>query len=362
MAISGGQPFAVAMYHTCAISTEKKGAVKCVGFNGQGEIGNGTTIDATTAAVQVVGFDSDVTAISGIGLSTCAIKAGALYCWGFNDYGQLGDGTKTSYAAPYKVFDSDVTQVAAGRWHTCAIKAGALYCWGYNFYGQLGNGNQELKATPQLVTDMETGITAVAVGSDHTCAIKAGALYCWGYNNYGQLGNGQATGSLVPIQVTGMNDGVTAVVTTHDVNNYAYDTTCAIHAGAMKCWGANHYGNLGIGTVVSPYFSQTPQIVPELPNVTRISGGGNHICAVSNGALFCWGYNVNGQLGSGNLVQKNSPNQVDGMDKDVTEVVAGRYGTCAVQAGKYYCWGYNNYGQLNKGDNITRTGATEVSY
>jgi hypothetical protein len=139
---------------------------------------------------------------------TCAVTSGGgLKCWGWNDYGQLGDGTTMYKTTPAAVsgLSSGVTAVAAGEYHTCAVTSGGgLKCWGRNLYGQLGDGTTVHKTTPAAVSGLSSGVAAVAVGDYHTCAvISGGGLECWGWNAYGGLGDGTNTSRTTPVPVVG---------------------------------------------------------------------------------------------------------------------------------------------------------------
>jgi alpha-tubulin suppressor-like RCC1 family protein len=340
-------------YHTCALTSG--GAVKCWGYNESGQLGDGTLGTNRATPVDVVGLAGGAVAISaGLG-HTCALVSGGVKCWGQNDLGQLGDGTSgTTRLTPVVVegLGSGVTAIAAGAYHTCALtSAGGVKCWGQNAAGQLGNGTGgNSRLTPVDVVGLGSGVTAIAAGLHHTCALtRSGAMKCWGSSDFGEIGDGTSgfgASRLSPVDVVGLGSGVTAIAA-------GGEHTCALSTGGVvKCWGYNLYGQLGDGT--SDYLRSTPADVVGLPNgVVAISAGALHACALtSGGAVTCWGGNAYGQLGDGTSgTSRRTPVDVPGLAGGIEAISAGGLHTCALTSGgAVKCWGQNEYGALGDGN------------
>ncbi|MES2934227.1 MAG: RCC1 repeat-containing protein, partial [Pseudomonadota bacterium] len=289
--------------HTCARTTA--GGVKCWGNNFYGQLGNGTTTQASLTPVAVTGLASGVTAIATGNRHTCArTTAGGVKCWGNNQYGQLGNNSTTGALTPVAVtgLSSGVTAIAAGYYHTCALTtAGGVKCWGNNDFGQLGNTTTTRALTPAAVTGLTSGVAAIAAGRTHTCALTtAGGVQCWGNNDFGQLGNGTNTQALTPVAVTGLTSGVAAIAT--GANHTCARTT----AGGMQCWGSNEYGQLGNNSSTD---ALTPVAMTWLASgVTAIAMGFSHTCALTTaGGMQCWGFNGVGQLGNNSTTGALTP-------------------------------------------------------
>ncbi|MCP4708554.1 MAG: hypothetical protein GY869_08020, partial [Planctomycetes bacterium] len=202
---SGVTALAAGDFHTCVLTGG--GGVGSGGGRARGQLCEGADTSRHTP-VAVSGLSSGVTALA-VGLGhTCAVTGGGgVKCWGQNSSGQLGDGTTTDHLTPVDVsgLSSGVTALAALRRHTCAVTGGGgVKCWGYNNRGQLGDGTTTDRPTPVAVIGLSSGVTALAVGGHHTCAVTGGGdVKCWGYNRYGQLGDGTITNRYTPVDVVG---------------------------------------------------------------------------------------------------------------------------------------------------------------
>jgi alpha-tubulin suppressor-like RCC1 family protein len=317
---------AIGVGHTCAIRTDH--TMWCVGYNANGELGQGD-LTARSVPVQVAGTTWNTVAAGGE--STCATTTDfKLWCWGENTYGEIGmGGVVTPQKSPVQVIVTGAAwnSVAAGAQHACATTTGgALYCWGNNTYGQVGNGGV---VTPQSTPVQVAGTTwrSVAAGLYHTCATTtASALYCWGQNTAGQIGNGGVVSpQSTPVQIAGTTWGTVST---------GQGQTCATKIASgnttLWCWGFNTTGQVGNGGVVSPQTSPV-QISVGVNNWSSVAAGYEDTCATrADSTLWCWGGNSFGQLGLGDKVQRTSPTQVPGLT--VSSVILGSqsFGTLAI--------------------------------
>src|ERR1035438_6194660 len=297
--------------HACAIVS---GEAYCWGENYNGELGDGANINSgLPVAVDTSGVlaGKTLTQITAGYEHTCALDStGTAYCWGLNAYGQLGDGSTTSSNVPVAVDISGVlagqtlTQITVGVVNTCALdSAGDAYCWGWNAFGQLGDGTTTSSSVPVAVQTSGVlagkALTQITAGGYDACALdSAGDAYCWGWNTSGQLGDGTTTNSSVPVAVD--TGGVLAGKALTQITA-GRDHTCAVTtADVAYCWGYNHFGELGDG-------STTNSSVPVAVNtggvlagkvLTQITAGLWHTCVLdATGGTYCWGRNASSELG-----------------------------------------------------------------
>ena len=329
--VSGQMPSAVSFqsidagtYTGCGVGTDAW--VYCWGQGQRGGLGNGTATTEYSPQAIVQGAlpgGTSFTAVSaGLNYACARTTPGALYCWGRNDAGQLGNTTSDDTNVPTKVATGakppadSWTSVAAGGISACGISSvGGLFCWGANNLAQLGIGVSGSPQTqPQAVNMVETW-KHVAVGTYHACAIASDdSTYCWGDNGNGQLGTGNNTWYKSPTLVSTANLASGEVFRQLALNG---DNTCGVtSAKRILCWGLNIRGQLGNGTVSSswvPVPVSNPVAVSGTVEYTAVTAGSSFACGLAaTGSAYCWGWNMQGQLGDGTLTDRTSPVAVTG--------------------------------------------------
>lgn len=361
-----GNALAVGQLHTCALTID--GAARCWGDNYYGQLGT-TTNNGTDVAnpIEVTADPGPWLSLTAGGDTTCGIKIdNSGWCWGANYFGQLGTAANNSANPTPIQLAGNWTTISAGNGFTCGIQSsGTLWCWGWNIYGQLGtptgSGNP-YNATPQQIQapGQTTGNwTSVSTGGDHVCGVRSdGTLWCWGDDGQGQLGPngptyGNDTANPTPVQVPGIWVGVTAGIR----------HTCGLQAdGSAWCWGDNEYGQAGPAATAGngPALRQVPG------TWTSLSAGSWQTCGVqASGSAYCWGRDDYGQLGSAisaNTSPTPVPEQVSG---SWAVVGGGALHSCGVETdGTVWCWGDNAQGQLgnamNSGTNTPNAAKVSV--
>lgn len=370
VAVAVGQPvqaIAAGGTHTCALGSA--GAVLCWGRNAAGQLGDGTGTHRNLPVI-ADGLAGGATRLAAGGAHTCALASGAqLRCWGYNNYGQLGDGTTASANRPVAVagLSGPVLELAAGTDHTCIRgSANAIRCWGSTEYGKggygdTGWGNLGYSTRPQPIGGLPAPAAALSLRARNGCAVTVeGGAVCWGSNVYGQVGDGMTTGSgngvdqAGPRAVAGLEAGVRAVAA-------GEHHACAVRGdGSVWCWGRNQYGQVADGTTIT---RRTPVRLAGLDGVIAIAAGLSFSCALdAGGGVRCWGRNQVGQLGDGSLVDRNAPTPVAGLSSGVVALSLGQQHACArLGDGTLRCWGRNNRGQVGDGSTTDRLIPTAVA-
>ena len=277
--------------------------------------------------------------------NTLAIKQdGTLWAWG-RDFltGGAGDvstpvqiGTGTNWEA-----------VSAGSIHALAIKTdGTLWAWGLSSDGSFGSGIAgDFSILPKQI-GMQSDWLTIAAGTKVSTAIKTdGTLWSWGYNAVGQVGDGTTVTKLIPTQIG--TDTNWSSIALHS-SNYTYSSTLALKTdGTLWAWGTNNDGQLGDGTFVQ---KNAPVQIGTDTNWSSIDTGESHSLAIkTNGTLWAWGKNQYGELGDGTTVKKNVPTQI-GTSTLWTSVRGGTGFSVGTQTGGLLlAWGVNSSGQLGNG-------------
>jgi alpha-tubulin suppressor-like RCC1 family protein len=263
-----------------------------------------------------------------------------------------------SSAGATVVVRADLVQVSAGGGHTCSLVAGGrVACWGTNGFGQLGNGTIFARAAPVLVRGPEDA-TAVVAGAAHACGLQpSGAVQCWGWNWSGQLGIGEADLARhdLPAPVSG---GLRfASLTAGERHTCGLDTN-----GAAYCWGGGIYGQLGTETpqtfcdaLAEPCNLQPAPVAASI-EFAQLSAGREHTCGVTpSGEGYCWGLNFLGQLGDSTTGDRSVPVKVRS-EMPFTMIAAGALHTCGLDVdGRAYCWGTNFQGRLGVSDTLRQS-------
>jgi hypothetical protein len=270
-----------------------------------------------------------------------------LWTWGYNGDGQLGDNTTVNKSIPVTTVGGGInwSQVSCGALYTAAIKTnGTLWTWGYNGDGQIGDNTVVNKSSPVTTVVGGTNWKQVSCGNSHTAAIKTdGTLWTWGRDNYGQLGDNTTVNKSSPVTTVGGGTNWKQVACG------GYHTAAIKTNGTLWTWGKNLDGQIGDNTVVNK--SSPVTTVGGGTNWKQVACGFTHSAAIkTDGTLWTWGRDNYGQLGDNTTVNKSSPVTTVGGGTNWKQVACGGYHTAAIKTnGTLWTWGNNYYGQLGDG-------------
>jgi alpha-tubulin suppressor-like RCC1 family protein len=256
----------------------------------------------------------------------------SLWAWGYNQAGELGDGTNVNKAYPNQINTAtDWKSVSAGHAHTLALKKdGSLWAWGQNGFGELGDGTTTNRPTP-IKIGTGTDWKQISVGNLHSLAIKNdGSLWAWGYNEVGSLGDGTVSNRLTPTRIGTGTDW-------KQISVYAYTSMAIKTDGSLWAWGSNQSGQFGNGTLTSQI---SPTRIGTGTNWKQISLGFDYAVALkTDGSLWAWGDNASGQLGTGTLTNQQTTTRI-GTGTDWQQISAGYDAVLAIKTdGTLWVWG-----------------------
>ena len=339
----------------------------CWGSDRTGQLGSSVEFnDHSSIPVPVLGISNVLAMSADSYYHTCAVSdsgggSGPVWCWGLNDNGELGDGTWVDSAVPVAVSDiTNAIEVAVdGSSHSCAfLTTGAVKCWGWNSFGQLGNNDIFRNSQPEPVDVIGFPVVAPtptpeplnppknreAVGRDsYACGItSSGGVKCWGNGGGNNLGDGTNNSSLTPVAVNNVSGAISL--------SAGINTCALLGSGGIKCWGYNVHGANGGGYYTNFADLNTVTVVG-ITNAVQVTSGYGHNCALlATGEVKCWGSDdpSSGVFGFPNICTNifgdqnpcaTSPVSVSGLS-NVIYVSAGTYYNCAVTSDHHvWCWG-----------------------
>ena len=365
-------------YHTCAIASDNNGY--CWGYGGDGRLGTGSTGETNTPLAVIrtgVLAGRTLKQISAGGNHTCAIADNdEAYCWGNNNYGELGNNSTSDSSVPVKVSASGVlnskiiTSIKTDELYTCALTSeGKVACWGWGYYGQIGIDNGTFADDKALVPVLiqNTGLIGtktvldLSVTDSVTCGIASDSYaYCWGAGVEGQLGLDDWGWDGLPYKVDNSNHLLGKSIVSVEGGD---DFTCALtHESKIYCWGKNLDGSHGSGLTTNRL--EPTLVQPDL--IKKVKGfalNESHACAIGgDGLAYCWGKNPNGQIGvNGADSYEFRPLAVDTSGllsgKTIKSIAVGKRTSYVIASDDLvYSWGLGNSGE--SGTNTLATGST----
>lgn len=294
---------------------------------------------------------------SSVGNNSAAIKTnGTLWTWGANAYGELGVNNQIETSSPVQVGAltnwSKVT--FASQWCLAIKTDGTLWSWGRNRYGSLGLNDAVSRSSPVQIGALNTWQTiCVTDNPEAAFAIKTdGTLWSWGNNTYGQLAQNDTVYRSSPVQVG-------ALTNWSYISGFPSGYGVAVKTdGTLWSWGYNPNGQLGTNDVV---YRSSPVQVGALTNWSKVSGGGSFVTSIkTDGTLWSWGNNAGGQLGQNNLDLKSSPVQIGALTT-WSQIGSGGARTFALKTDNtLWAWGTNSSGPLGDGTVVSRSSPVQI--
>ncbi|MDB5052426.1 MAG: hypothetical protein JWM44_476 [Bacilli bacterium] len=356
-AISGGNGF--------SLSLAADGTVWSWGTNSEGQLGDGTTSPRLTP-VEVSGLSGKtITSISSRYLhSLAAASDGTVWSWGDNSFGQIGNNALVDQYIPIKVsgllIGKTITTVSSGKYHSLALASnGTVWSWGDNTYGQLGNGSTVSQKTPVQVSGLSgKTITAIAAGDTYSLALaNDGTVWTWGNNSSGQLGDGTTIQKTSPVNVSTLMGTTITAIAAGSNHSIALDTNFQVWT-----WGNNNSGQLGDGATTNRSVPFNLSSMASL-TITAIAAENEHSLAlVSDGTVRAWGENDLGQLGDTSTTQRLAPVTVVVLaGKIISSIASGTQHALALGTdGNIWSWGNNTNGELGDGTIISTSTSSAI--
>lgn len=339
------------------LAIDKNGKVWGWGLNGDGQLGDNTTVSKNTP-VAILGQNKTFCKVSGGARHSIGIdKNGKVWGWGYNGDGELGNNATKGETTPVSVLGANKTfcQISSARYHCFGIdKNGILWAWGYNTCGRLGDNSLTIKLTPVTVAGAAKTFCRISGGLTHSMGIdKNGQVWGWGNNIDGRINDSVALSHLTPVSITGAKKtfchvgvGIKASVA---IDKY----------GRAWAWGNGFRGALGNNE--QDFYYEPETFTGQTKTFCEISSRNSHGLGIDkNGVAWSWGLNDNGQLGINSITNQSSPVNLLGTTKTFCKVAAGDLHSLAIDKnGRAWSWGLNTSGQL--GDNTLVSKRTPVN-
>jgi alpha-tubulin suppressor-like RCC1 family protein len=355
--LTGVRAIAANGEHSLALLSD--GTVVAWGSNTAGQLGYATTGTSTfSKQPKQVGTLAGVVAIAaGTAHSTAVLSSGVAQNWGGNWQGQLGDGTRVGKPSPVPIAAVDlaplaaatpVPSIAAGSSHTLKLEfSGAVFGWGSNEFGQVGDGTTVQRKQPVAASVLPaSAVRQVAAGDAHSLALLADkSVAAWGFNGYGQLGDNTTTQSLLRVSVGATTGALSSVGAIAAGLNHSLALK---EDGSVLSWGQNTSGQLGINSTLA---AKQATAITTLAgrSIIAIASGHNHSLALRHdGAVYAWGINESGQLGDGKTASLKVPTQISALANVIALAAGAKHSLALRNDGTVWAWGANTQSsQLN---------------